>query len=286
MTRERDGFSRQKVTSWGEFIRVLNRFKPEPWIYRGQSKDWPLATTLERCLKSWNINPANGAAIENQLRREFQRRYWGADLHDVKADKLYCFALMQHHGAPTRLLDFSYSPFVAAHNAIKDGENANDAKSKHHVIWAFRGAWMDREARNIAGPQVDKRNIDVLRDDATFEAIYQCNPPKKFVLHDNPFLLNERLSIQQGIFICPGNVNQSLLDNLKAMPGFKLKQNILKLELHLSRQQRGEFAHNLKLMNISAAALFPGLDGFARSLGEQVLHHEKIATRRKERIGG
>jgi len=41
---------------------------------------------------------------------------------------------MQHHGAPTRLLDFSYSIYVAAYSAMEsaDGDSA---------LWAVDGLW-------------------------------------------------------------------------------------------------------------------------------------------------
>ena len=49
MTSENDGLSRQEATTWTQFteiIKTLENSKDGTWIYRGQSKDWPLATAL------------------------------------------------------------------------------------------------------------------------------------------------------------------------------------------------------------------------------------------------
>src|SRR5262249_56298785 len=123
-------FGGKTITSWTEFPRSV--FDRETWIFRGQSEDRPLATTLERRLLSWGIDLTRGPAIERALLREFRRRLRGEEYTRVKDDTLYCLALMQHHGAPTRLLDCTHSPFVAAQMAIKEGK-----KQKQHAISYF-----------------------------------------------------------------------------------------------------------------------------------------------------
>jgi hypothetical protein len=105
--KDKDGFATHKITTWDEFTKTIDAFEPtneiQQWIFRGQSQDWPLSTKMDRALKSWEVDPAEGDKIEFELEREFRRRYKGTDYRDVRKNKLYCFALMQHHGAPTRL---------------------------------------------------------------------------------------------------------------------------------------------------------------------------------------
>jgi hypothetical protein len=109
--------------------------------------------------------------------------------------------------------------------------------------------------------------------------MYQRNR-LKFVYHENPLHLNERLTIQQGVFLCPGDISSSFLDNLLAMSGWESEKNIVKVRLTLDGGQVRRFAKTLKGMNLGSAALFPDLDGFARSLGEHLLHYEDLAKRR------
>ena len=82
---------------------------------------------------------------------------------------------------------------------------------------------------------------------------------------------------QQGVFLCPGDVRASFDENLKNMDGWHLSSNILKIRLELDTRSFQEFTHFLGRMNINAAVLFPGLDGFARSLHEQMFHYAEMA---------
>src|SRR5262249_22849869 len=153
-------------------------------------------------------------------------------------DTLFCLAFMQHHGAPTRLLDGTYSPFIAAQFAVKDGQAwGDDGKRIPQVIWCFRAEWLEKQAASKVGcDKVQARNDDKKRNDARFYELYKND--QKFVLHDNPLRLNERLSIQQGIFLCPATIASSFLTNLKA----NSKDNIRKIVLDLETKNLIQFA--------------------------------------------
>jgi hypothetical protein len=261
-------FAGKTITNWTQFTKSKAFDRNNNWIFRGQSEDKPLATTLERRLRSWGIKPTRGPAIEDILVREFCRRLRGEEYTRAKNNKLYCLALMQHHGAPTRLLDCTYSPFVAAQMAIKEGK-----QQKAHTIWCFNSDWMDTHFKRLVGEEKAQEH-DEKRSDTTFTSIYM--KAKSFVHQENPFLLNERLTIQQGLFLCSGNAGRPFLKNLRAMNGWKSGKNVYKLRLVLTPKERAEFARMLKRMNLSSAALFPGLDGFARSLGEHLLHFNEV----------
>jgi hypothetical protein len=81
----------------------------------------------------------------------------------------------------------------------------------------------------------------------------------------NPYRLNERLSLQHGIFMCPGDVTKPFEENLQAMPHSDMKQNVVAFVLPGSAIQKG--LYDCYERNITDATLFPGLDGFAKMLG-------------------
>ena len=95
-------------------------------------------------------------------------------------------------------------------------------------------------------------------------------PPNLCVAPIQPFRMNERLSIQQGLFLCPAQVRMSFEENLQAMSltGTKIEKLVFPSTL------REEILAELNKMNINRASLFPGIDGFAQSLAVNV----QIAT--------
>jgi hypothetical protein len=64
--------------------------------------------------------------------------------------------------------------------------------------------------------------------------------------------------------MCPGDVTSSFEENLRSLPGWNKRQNIVKIIIP-QRFKKG-ILDILDGMNISRATLFPGLDGFAKSL--------------------
>ena len=266
-------FAELEISSWSEFTGMVATHRAQGiWIYRGQKQSsWSLSTSLERALARWNVDLGQAPGIEKQLIRDFERRFrWGDTAH-LHSDVLYCLTLMQHHGAPTRLIDCTYSPYVAAKFAIED-------VSLERALWCFRGNWLSEATIKIVGDEAFRpRAVDKTQRDESFRPLYMDDSAKLFVNMENPFHLNERLTIQQGLFLCPGDVRSGLEDNLKAMDGWNLEGNVLKLKLKLDQHNLREFATELMRMNVSSAVLFPGLDGFSRTLGDHLFLYRELA---------
>ena len=83
----------------------------------------------------------------------------------------------------------------------------------------------------------------------------------------NPCRLNERLVIQQGVFLCPGDISIPFEDNLaELLSGDGSHDAFTKFKINVDSTQRYEILQHLHRMNMNRATLFPGLDGFAQSL--------------------
>jgi hypothetical protein len=103
----------------------------------------------------------------------------------------------------------------------------------------------------------------------TFAAVFKQN--RELVVNVSAFRLNERLLVQQGTFLVPGNVAVPFEDNLAAiLKKINKPEALIKFTISTKRKTRQEMLRRLHEMNIGRATLFPGLDGFAQSL-EQLL---------------
>jgi hypothetical protein len=111
-----------QINSWNELQDCLFRdaWRPElkrfrsPYVFRGMDDAaYPLQTSLIRL-------GGNFRELEPHLLRNF-RKY--AHRNIVERDTIWHWlSLAQHHGLPTRLLDWTVSPLVAAHFATADIE--------------------------------------------------------------------------------------------------------------------------------------------------------------------
>jgi hypothetical protein len=272
-------------TSWDDFVAKAKFFGPD-WVFRGALATSRLETTLERACRAWQIDLSRAQTVEDRLIEDFRRHpQVGAQSPD-SGDTLGWIALMQHHGAPTRLLDWTYSPFVAAYFAFTQLLNRLmepdvTTPRPEAAIWALDTGWLRKrlKARGVLGGKKLKalEDYDRARDAASFRRVFQQNP-ERFVYTANPLRLHERLSIQQGVFLCPGDVSCSWMENLEA------------LEPDASAIQRFAFDHSqlnhaltgLRHMNITARSLFPGLDGYARSMTTRLKLLCDLAAEREE----
>lgn len=267
-------FASETINSWEQFLDSL-KDKKANWIFRGQSSDKPLRTTLERALNDYQIDLKEAPAIEGKLIWDFRRKYFGSDHELVKTDTLYCLSLMRHHSAPMRLLDFNYSPYIAAFFAFNDKIPNDQEKDLGEVpvVWCLNTKWLRTALNNLPLTRnlIPLRDRDTTRDDKSFKELYMGPNPQPFVFAENPTFLNERLIIQQGLFLCPGDVSKSFEDNIKSLNTWTDPDHILKFNFTLPKEGYNEVIKELLSMNISYATLFPGLDGFAKSYKQQIL---------------
>jgi hypothetical protein len=127
-----DYYTEDSKDSYQELVDYLAKeLSGDYWVYRAQNDSVDLETTFERaCQNSHFSLHSDAPSIEDNMIREFARVYDGDDREKVQNDTLYCLSLMRHYGAPSRLLDFTYSMYVAIYFAL---ECASDNVPKKRV---------------------------------------------------------------------------------------------------------------------------------------------------------
>jgi hypothetical protein len=262
---------KKSIFSWDELYDEhlkLGKAVNKKWLFRGQpDSERGLETSLERAIRLFQHPSTSTATLEKGLIRRFirQTHHYTTDLPDQDC-KLEWLALMQHYGAPTRLQDWTYSFFVATYFAIDKA----DGKS---AIWALDRTVIDQAIRHLLPPRTCKECIDdagFIDTRQCFEEVFDRTPPIALVSPVNPFRLNERLVIQQGIFLCPGDVSRSFEENLATVLPRPPHDALLQFIVEDSADLRKEILRHLQRMNMNSATLFPGLDGFAKSLNTLV----------------
>src|SRR6266404_8962436 len=107
--------------------------EPGLW-YRGLHKShWPLIPKLYRP----HGKISDLLAAEDEIREEFVRRAPGLTAYKP-ANVWEWYYLMQHYGAPTRLLDWTENPQIGLYFAVKDSTGMHDA-----AVWTLDPWWLN-----------------------------------------------------------------------------------------------------------------------------------------------
>lgn len=246
-----------RLESWDEFKKYIQRFS-ENWAFRGQSNaDWVLNNAIER---TDFISFYKG--IESDFVAEFQRgarNYLSRD--EIPEHLIEWLALMQHHGAPTRLLDLTKSPFIAAYFAFEQALMWSD---EYIAIWGINVNYLRSRAVAELIEEFEEAldKTQNLINESVFEKIFYSND-RSLVFPVEPFRMNRRYSLQQSIFLSTGTSAVPFMEQLMFL-GAGLPQSVVKIEL--PARIRKEVMRDLQKMNLNSASLFPDLDGYALSL--------------------
>jgi hypothetical protein len=251
------GYSIVQLNEWKQYKSFVEQFS-ENWAFRGQADArWVLNNAIERTAF---IHFHKG--IEAEFVAEFQRgarNYLSKD--ETPKHLIEWLALMQHHGAPTRLLDLTRSPYIGAYFAF---EFCWELEDQNIAIWGVNIEYLKKRSLEILSTEFEEalKNSKNLINENLFEKIFYQNN-KKLVFPVEPFSMNRRYSLQQSVFISTGISDVPLMDQLQFLEA-TIEQAVVKIEI--PARCRKEALRDLLQMNLHRASLFPDLDGYALSL--------------------
>jgi hypothetical protein len=267
-----------RVESWTTFQDVVAGPAYRSWAFRGQADArWPLFSSLSRSLRDYRVHPKAWASQEARIVRIFRRKaHLFLEHVPAETDDFQWLALMQHHGAPTRLLDFTWSPFVAAFFAL-------ERATAEAAVWALclPEIWKARHRFPGSKKRVTEEELN-LRVAGNYERYFLGNEVP-FVVTGEPMVMNQRLVAQSGTFVVPGVIDRPVEDVLATYPN--PEGTVVKFVLDTAKV-RDDAMYAFYNMNITNATLFPGLDGMARSLAYELEFHWGYDPKTLERYKG
>ena len=162
---------------------------------------------------------------------------------------------MQHHGAPTRLLDWCGSIYVAAYFAVTGSLELPGS------IWLAHIHTVDSAMHESYGEG------DFPSTQKEIEKVFLQTDPPPAIRFAGRLSNSDRMAAQQGFF----SACRSVLGHpgeILAECTAKSDDKLVFRKIVIPSRLKNVFLRKLRSMNITANSLFPGLDGLARSVGE------------------
>lgn len=237
-----DGIIKVDLSSWKEFSNLVTGrlLSTGNFIWRGQrSVEWLLESTWERMLKKFDINES---LLNFKRFKDASKSRWEENPGIMESDDEW-WALGQHYGPVTPLLEWTSAPFIAAYFAFRKDSDGQDKRAIY--AFALNTVNLINKALKIKNPGTNENDL--------------------FVKYINPaFANNSRLVKRRGLFTKspPGvDIEQWVKDNFNLVN----KTNVILVKLTLPNSERSMILKVLNKMNINHSTLFPGQQKASKS---------------------
>ncbi|QLC85423.1 FRG domain-containing protein [Priestia megaterium] len=263
-----------QINDWQHYNEVISQLNSNDWIYRGQScVEWKIQTSLHReLLKFLKTDNKIGVEIERKMTAEFLSSFHlyssyifkepsSEDFNKWTEYRLEVLATMQHYGSPTRLLDWTHSPYIATFFAL-------DGATDEFCIYALNTNILERCNTEMFGSAYNHNKS---------LAFYKRGTKDEFVFPYEPYQKNERLRKQQGLFLVPSVTDKnldSILETYDIKDGMLWNEEVA-FKYIFSKEHILDYWAKLKQMNITHETIYPGFEGFCKSLKLNILNHKR-----------
>jgi hypothetical protein len=232
-----NGIRELELPSWEDFCQTVPTFTSKRgYVWRGQQRDecsgWDLRSSFDRAVTTKDQNDRT-IKLQDHLHR-FKQRMNLLFPNVLPPDDVDIWALGQHYGLKSPLLDWSTCPFIAAYFAFIAGSDPTDKSDTHRYVYG-----LNRSIERLMTKQ--KKAAALISSDRSVPFIDQLQNP------------SPRFNAQKGIFTkaFQGNDINQYVDTLaRKRPN---EQVIIKIRIPTS--ERDEFLRQLHLTNMDHTTL-------------------------------
>ncbi|MPM25508.1 hypothetical protein SDC9_72003 [bioreactor metagenome] len=227
------------------------------FVYRGvDDASFGLQTSIQRLGRK----PID---LESNLIRNFQKYSPINTLVDNYNNIWNWIALGQHYGLPTRLLDWTFSPYVALHFSTEDLSKFD----KDGAIWMVDfAAIIKYYPKNLQDKLVNDRIFSLTSNELNTEIGDNINKIYKYSLDNiNTMIFFEPPSIDNRIINQYGLFSFMLDPNSDKLKWLEDKKNVFK-KIIIPQKLKWEIRDKLDQANVSERVIYPGLDGISKWL--------------------
>ena len=228
------------LTSWDEFHSVVKKFNNYPdYIWRGQKYAKPLKSSFDRLLSYKGSRQEELKRIFNKLKQRLMDLRKAASLTDNEI-----WAIGQHYGLSTPLLDWTESPYFAAYFSFYE-----KSSEPNRVIYAL----------NKVIERVIQKTKNLKKEVLKKERFVDFDP----VNNNLDFRQNERMISQRGKFTqaLEGKGVEWVVEKFWEKRKNQYKNKIILTKILIPDEFQNECLTALKAMNITHGTLFPDYAG-------------------------
>lgn len=235
-------------------------------VYRGESAYFEHhRSSLGRMLVEARTQEDLAVPVEVALLQQFwhaMNPYLDGAARAMASQACGVLHLMQHCGAPTRFLDWSFSIWVAAYHACSNPADLHNPG----YLWAC-----SLEHLNPENDRVRQMWTEVFRarDTDEYEHLLRQIPPS--LSFPECVEKTDRMHAQQSVFTCSHPATADHIDLVSKSVGDQCGFVIV-----IRPEFKREIMQQLHLMNVNAKTLFPGLDGLGRSIRDAAAFKYKL----------
>ena len=252
-----------RVSTLEELMPLLSEqeYRPDlgrnrsPFVYRGMTNaDFRMVTSLRRNCRELQRN------LEPAILKNFAK-YAVIEDPSVAHSVWRQMILGQHHGLPTRLLDWTQSALVALHFAVSEEDLAH-MEDHDCMVWRVDIAELhsllpERYQQVMRDYQAEVFSVDMLGSAAQSLALYDRDMGDRSMVVLEPPSLSARIVNQYSFFSVIPMEMENVEDFLDRFTGHTVKYVI-------DRKLRWRVRDMLDQLNMSERIVYPGLDGLSR----------------------